>query len=34
MLPSIFNDNLFDDFFNDDFMRFPMTLCTASTPGT
>ena len=24
MLPSIFNDNLFDDFFNDDFMRFPM----------
>ena len=23
MLPSIFGENLFDDFFNDDFMRFP-----------
>ena len=24
MLPSIFGENLFDDFFDDDFMRFPM----------
>ena len=24
MLPSIFSENLFDDFFDDDFMRFPM----------
>ena len=24
MLPSIFNDNLFDEFFDDDFMRFPV----------
>ena len=24
MLPSIFGENLFDDFFNDDFMNFPM----------
>ena len=23
MLPSIFGENLFDDFFDDDFMRFP-----------
>ena len=23
MLPSIFSENLFDDFFNDDFMSFP-----------
>ena len=24
MLPSIFSENLFDDFFDDDFMRFPV----------
>ena len=24
MLPSIFGENLFDDFFDDDFMRFPV----------
>ena len=24
MLPSIFGENLFDEFFNDDFMRFPV----------
>ena len=24
MLPSIFGENLFDDFFDDEFMRFPM----------
>ena len=24
MLPSMFGENLFDDFFDDDFMRFPM----------
>ena len=34
MLPSIFGENLFDDFFDDDFMRFPVWSGRSPLYGT